>query len=69
MTKRDIMALRVEERVLLFCLGSGTDWKQAGVTLATVGGLIMKFLVSADGGHLALTDAGRAGLRTLLRNV
>ena len=45
MTKQYIMTLGMEERVLLFCLGSGTDWKQAGVTLATVGGLIMKFLV------------------------
>ncbi len=67
MIKRDIMALGVQERVLLFCLGSGTDWKQAGITLATVGGLVMKFLVTATGGRLALTDDGRAALRALLR--
>jgi hypothetical protein len=39
MIKPDIKALGVEERVLLFCLASRTDWKQAGVTLKTVAGM------------------------------
>jgi len=70
MTKQDIMALGVQERVLLFCLGSGTDWKEAGVALATAGGLITKFLVTAyPTGRLALSDAGRAALRGLLRDL
>ena len=64
------MALGVQERVLLFCLGSGTNWKEAGVTLATAGGLITKLLVTAyPTGRLALTDAGRAVLRALLREL
>jgi hypothetical protein len=40
MTKWDIKALGVQERVLLFFVGSGTDWKEAGVTLKTVAGLV-----------------------------
>jgi hypothetical protein len=36
MIKPDIDALGVQERILLFCLASGTDWKQAGVTFKTV---------------------------------
>jgi len=28
----DIRALTVRERVLLFCVGSDTDWQRAGVT-------------------------------------
>jgi hypothetical protein len=46
----------------MFCLGSATDWKRAGVTLETAAGLVMKFLVwpGYSGGCLALTDYGRA---------
>jgi hypothetical protein len=67
MSKPDIDALikglGVEERLLLFCLDSGTDWKQAGVTLKTVAGLVVNFLVTPfPAGRLALTDAGRAEL-------
>ena len=64
MTKPDNKALGVQERVLWFCLGSGTDWKEAGVTLNTVAGLVgvstMPMpLVAPLSGRLALTDAGR----------
>jgi hypothetical protein len=63
-------ALGAQERVLLFCLGSGTDWTQAGVTLKTVGDLLMNFLVTPTfTGRLALTDAGRATLRELLQDL
>ena len=73
MTTPDIKALGVQERVLLFCLDSGTDWKQAGVTLKTVAGMVgtafftPNGLVTYRGRALALTDAGRAALRALLR--
>src|SRR5258707_10975520 len=40
-----VKALGVQERVLLFCLGSGTDWKEAGVTLETVAGMVGKVFV------------------------
>jgi hypothetical protein len=77
MIKPDIEALGVQERVLLFCLASGTDWKEAGITLETVAGMAGKGLLFAQnapllmsrGGHLALTDAGRAAFRALLRDV
>ena len=84
MTKWDIKALvkalGVQERVLLFCLGSGTDWKEAGVTLKTAAGMVGKLFVRpivtpkvlvmpTRGGALALTDAGRAALRELLRDL
>ncbi len=80
MIKPDIETLGVQERVLLFCLASGTDWKQAGVTFKTAvdilvmgrrSGLPLVNLVKTHrpGGRLALTDAGRAALRTLLRDL
>jgi hypothetical protein len=43
MIKPDIEALGVQERILLFCLASRTDWKQAGVPPKTVAGMVMKF--------------------------
>jgi hypothetical protein len=80
MTKPDIDALvktlGAQERVLLFCLGSGTDWKEAGVTLKTVAGLVVKSLsvihlvrLVGPSKRLALTDVGRAALRALLRDL
>jgi hypothetical protein len=66
-----VKALGVQERVLLFCLGSGTDWKEAGVTLETVAGLVFNFLVGPlhPTYRLALSDTGRAALRELLRDL
>src|SRR5712675_2280297 len=76
MIKPDIDALGVQERVLLFCLATETDWKQAGVTFKTAAGMVGKGLVRPlvgplviPGGALALTDAGRAVLRALLREL
>jgi hypothetical protein len=49
MTKPDIdapiKALGVQERILLFCLATETDWTQAGVTLKTAAGAVGKGLV------------------------
>lgn len=67
--------LGAHECVLLFCLASGTDWNEAGVTLKTVAGMVGKgFVFSPNAlfmlrGDLTLTDAGRAVLRTLLRDL
>jgi hypothetical protein len=76
MTKRDIKSLSVQERILLFCLASGTDWKEAGVTLKTVASMVGEFfiahpyqLVTISGGSPALTWAGRAALRELLHDL
>jgi hypothetical protein len=65
--KLDTTTLRVRECMLLFCVGSGTDWKRAGVTGETITTLVVRGLVERDArGHLALTDEGRAALRALL---
>jgi hypothetical protein len=71
MIKPDIDELGVQERVLLFCLASGTDWNPAGVASKTLAGMVTKFLVTVtwSSHRLALTDAGRAALRTLLRDL
>jgi hypothetical protein len=73
MTKRDtealINALGVQERVFLFCLGSRTDWRRAGVTLKVVARLMVNGLVTPTGGHFVLTDDGRAALRALLQDL
>jgi hypothetical protein len=59
--------LTVQERVLLFCLASGTEWAQAGVTGATATAMLVRGLVDRDtSGRLELTPHGRAVLDALL---
>jgi hypothetical protein len=59
--------LRVRERMLLFCVASGTDWQRAGVTGETITALVVRGLIVRDAhGRLVLTDDGRAALRALL---
>jgi hypothetical protein len=63
----DTTALGVRERMLLFCVGSGTDWQRAGITGETVTALVVRGLIVRDAkGRLTLTDDGRASLRALL---
>jgi hypothetical protein len=63
----DTTALGVPERMLLFCIASGTDWQRAGVTGETVTARVVKGLLVRDSlGRLALTEDGRAALRALL---
>jgi hypothetical protein len=63
----DVAALTVQERVLLFCVGSGTDWQRAGVPEEIVTRMTVRGLVSRDAlGSLELTDSGRAALGALL---
>jgi hypothetical protein len=60
--------LTVPERVLLFCLASGTDWVKAGVTHATAQHLLVRGLVERDkASGYVLTDQGRAVLSALLK--
>ncbi len=55
----DTTTLGVRERMLLFCIASGTDWQRAGVTGETVTALVVKGLLVRDSvGRLALTDDG-----------
>jgi hypothetical protein len=60
--------LSVPERVLLFCLASGTDWQNANVTHATAQQMMVRGLVERAAGatSYALTDEGRAVLEVLL---
>jgi hypothetical protein len=60
----DANALTTWERILLFCIASGTNWQWAGITGEVVTALIVRgFLVRDATGHLALTDNGQAALR------
>ena len=60
--------LTVSERVLLFCVGSGTDWVKAGVTDARTRIMVMKNLLADDPATMCLvpTEQGRAALSSLL---
>jgi hypothetical protein len=59
--------LSVTERVLLFCIGSDTDWQQAGVTHATAQQMMIRGLIDRQSaGSYALTDQGRAALEALM---
>jgi hypothetical protein len=52
--------LSVQERVLLFCLASGTEWAQAGVTGATATMMLVRSLVERDAlARLQMTPQGR----------
>ena len=63
----DIRAFRVREQILLFCVGSGTDWQRVGVPGEMVADMTVQGLVRRDVlGRLALTNSGRAALRALL---
>ncbi len=60
-------ALTIPERILLFCVASGTDWERAGITGATVTTMVVRGLIGRDAGNrLTLTDQGRTALDELL---
>ena len=64
--KPDITALTVRERVLLFCIGSDTDWQRAGIPGEIVTEMVKSLVVRDALGRLALTNGGRAAARALL---
>jgi hypothetical protein len=52
---------------LLFCLASGTEWAEAGVTGKTETAMVVRGLVDRDAAaRLVLTPDGRAVLDALL---
>jgi hypothetical protein len=60
-------ALRVSERLLLFCVASNTDWKHPAIPGEIVTTMVVKGLVDRDaGGALTLTDRGRVVPRAVL---
>lgn len=59
--------LNVPERVLLFCLASGTEWAQAGVTGATTTMMLVRGLVERDpAGRLRMTAQGYEVFKVLI---
>jgi hypothetical protein len=59
--------LSIPERILLFCVASGTEWDRAGVTGATITVLVVRGLIERDvGGRLVLTKQGRAALDAMI---
>ena len=56
------------ERVLLFCVATGTDWRKV-IAPGTAQHMLICDLVERDGADLTLTDQGRAVLETLMMRV
>jgi hypothetical protein len=62
-----VVELSVLERVLLFCVASGTDWEQAGITGTVVTAMIIRGLIQRDPlARLFLTKQGRDVLKVLV---
>jgi hypothetical protein len=60
-------ALRIPERLLLFCVASKTEWERAGITGAEVTAMVIEGLIGREPtGQLYLTKQGRAALAALL---
>jgi hypothetical protein len=59
-------ALSVPERLLLFCVASGTNPAKAKITHRTIELLMIKGLIGHDNGGLVLTDRGGVILDALL---
>jgi hypothetical protein len=59
----------VQERVLLFCLASGTDWQRVGVTHATAQQMLVRDLIdrASTRTRFKLTPPGRDVLAALLK--
>jgi hypothetical protein len=65
--ERSAVDLSTPERILLFCLASGTEWAEAGVTGKTETAMVVRGLIDRDAaGRLVLTSDGRAVLNALL---
>jgi len=58
--------LSVPERLLLFCVASGTKPARAGITHRTIELSIIKGLIKRERTGLALTELGRATMNALL---
>jgi hypothetical protein len=58
--------LSVPERLLLFCVASGTKPAKAGITHRTIELSIIKGLIKRERTGLALTELGRATMNALL---
>jgi hypothetical protein len=61
--------LSVQERILLFCLASGTNWQRAGVNVGAATQLVVRNLVERDPSpaRFRLTLLGRKVFAALVR--
>jgi hypothetical protein len=61
--------LRVPERIMLFCLASGTDWERAYVTHATAQQLLVRGLIdrASTRARFKMTPLGRDVLAALIK--
>jgi hypothetical protein len=61
--------LPISERIMLFCLSSGTDWEHAGIANTTVQQMLVRRLIDHVGpaGRLKLTPLGRSVFAALLK--
>jgi hypothetical protein len=61
--------LRPPERMMLFCLASGTDWEHAGVLHATPQHLLLRGLIdrAPTPARVKLTPLGRAVFDALIK--
>jgi hypothetical protein len=54
-------ALNIPERLLLFCVASGTDWEHAGITGAPVTAMMVRGMIERDAtpsGHRQFSAVG-----------
>ena len=61
--------LTIQQRLLLFCLGSDTDWISAGVMREAAQHLLATGLIEGDNSGYVITSEGRQALKSLLRSV
>ena len=61
-----LATLDVPERLLLFCVASDTDPRQAGITSRTIDLLMIKGLIRRDYSRLVLTALGFATIDALV---
>jgi hypothetical protein len=60
-----VKALGVQERIFLFCVDSGTDWKEASVILETVAGIAGKGLLFSQNEPLFVSRRGTSPYQML----
>jgi hypothetical protein len=65
-TKSRLDTLSVPERLLLFCVTSGTKPAKAGIVHRTIEAAIIKSLIKRERTGLTLTELGRATMNALL---
>ena len=58
--------LTVPERLLLFCIASGTNPREAGITNQTIELLVIRGLIRRNDRGLVLTALGNATIEVLL---